>query len=60
MLQIESDWTCKYYTKLRMNSIKPHQNRINLVFLRSKRTCEENVFLKGGEVPGTVINVKEP
>ena len=60
MLQIESDWVWKYYKKLRTNSIKPHQNRINLVFLRSKSTCEENVFPKGGEGSGTIINVKEP
>ena len=60
MLQIESDWVWKYYTKLRTNSVKPHQNRINLFFLRSKSTCEENVFQNGVKGPGTIINVKEP
>ena len=60
MLQIESDWVWKHYTKLRSNSVRSHQNRINLVFLRSKSMCEENVFPKGGEGPCKIINVKEP
>ena len=60
MFQIELDWVWKYYTKLRMNSVKPHQNSINFVFLRSKSTCEEIVFGKAGEEPGAIINVKEP
>ena len=59
MLQIESDWVWKYNGKLRTNSVKAHQDCINLVFLRSKSTCEENVFLKGGKGRGTIINVKE-
>ena len=46
MLQIESDWVWKHYTKLKTISIKPHQNRINLIFLRSKSTCKENVLGK--------------
>ena len=55
-----TDWVWKYYTKHRTNSVKPHQNPIDLVFLRSKSTCEENVFPKGEEGPGIIINVKEP
>ena len=42
-----------------MNPVKPHQNCIN-IRTRSKNTCEENVFPKGGECPGTIINVNEP
>ena len=36
------------------------QSPSNLVFLRSKSTCEENVFPKGGQGAGTIKNVKEP
>ena len=36
------------------------QSPSNLVFLKSKSTCEENVFPKGGEGTGTIKNVKEP
>ena len=42
------------------DSVKPHKNRINLVFLRSKSMCEKNMFLKGLKGPGTIRNVKEP
>ena len=35
------------------------QSPSNLVFLKSKSTCEENVFPKGGEGTGTIKNVKE-
>ena len=34
--------------------------RILSNLIRTLETCEENVFLKGGEGPGTIINVKEP
>ena len=60
MLQIESDWVWKYYTKLGTNSVKVHQKHINFVFFRSKSMWEENVFPKGGQAPGIIINVKEP
>ena len=32
VLQIESDWVWKYYTKYRTNSVKPQQNRIKYVW----------------------------